>query len=154
MMNIQKAWEAQATATGVVYLVPAGLPAHLKPGASRLDVGSASQGEQRARGVPRVFTFDTLHKALQVTFANPTMDLQTITMDDDNITMDQVEATPGSVVFEGNNVNPANESAWVLIDTVTSNGVSVNDDVYQFVRVNVSDAGDTGTVLVSLSASS
>jgi hypothetical protein len=154
MIIIQKAWEAFVVGTGLVRLIPAGLPAHLRPSAARLDVGSASQGEQRSSGVPHAFTFDTLHKTVHIKFADPVMNLQSITMDNDVITLDQTVATPGSVTWQGNNINPALESAWVVLDTITADGVKTNDDVFQFIRVNVSDAGDTGTVLVSLSASS
>lgn len=154
MHDIFKAWEGLATGTGVIPLIPAGLPAHLKPTAPRLDVGSASQGEQRSFGVPHVFVADTVNKTLQVEFVDPTLDSQLITLDNNSVTLDATIAVPGSVSWEGNNINPNSEAAWVALGSVTADGVTTNSAVYQFLRVKVADAGSTGAVLLSVNASS
>jgi hypothetical protein len=120
-MNIQKAYEGTltGTTTGVVSLYPAGLPAHLKPSATRLGVGSDVSGEQRVSARDYVFVEDTPSMTLSCTFAST-----------------------GSAQIQVCNGDPTTAANWVNAGTaVAANGSHTYTGNNKFARVNVTANG-------------
>jgi hypothetical protein len=150
--RIQKSWEGTGTATGIVGLYPAGLPIHLKPTAKRLDFGSGLIGEQRVTARDYVFTHDTTDKTIQVLFAVPTADSTILTADNDTLKADATTTTAGSVTFEGTNNDPGSEP-WVVLTTLTADGVGSSVIPYRFVRVKTTDLGSAGVFQVFVATS-
>lgn len=150
--RIQKAWEGTAKATGVVGLFTAGLPVHLRPDVKRLEFGSDPTGEQRVAPRNFVFAHDTTDKTMQLVFAAPTADNTLLTADSIANTADATTVTGGSVTFEGTNADPST-APWVVLGTLTSNGVLSSTIPYRFIRVNTSDTGSTGAFRVHVATS-
>lgn len=120
MSNIQKAWEATVTATGVVAFVPAGLPAHLLPSAARNPEGP----DVRVPTVQHLFVEDTPKRKLTVNLAST-----------------------GSVTYQGCDGDPSVAGNWYDIGSaITSDGAVSEEILRRFVRVNVTDAGTGVTV--------
>lgn len=150
--RIQKAWEGVGKTTGVVGLFTAGLPAHLRPDVARLSFGSDVSGEQRVAARGYVFAHDTTDKTIQVLFAVPTADSTVLTADNDVLKADATTVTPGSVTFEGTNNNPDSEP-WVVLATLTANGVGSSVIPYRFIRVKTTDVGSSGVFQVFVATS-
>lgn len=118
-MNIQKAYEGTSTLTGVLPLIPRGLPAHLKPSADRLSPGSDVSGEQRVNAVNHVFVQDAPNLTLSCTFAST-----------------------GGAQIQVCNGDPATAANWVNAGTALSaNGSQSYTGQHLFARVNVTANG-------------
>jgi hypothetical protein len=169
MHQIQKAWEGIARAVGAVSLFPMGYPAHMRPEATRLSLGSASQGEQRVSSGNYIDTHSTTYKTVQILFAVPTADSTVLTADNDECTVDATEVTAGSVTLEATNNHPTAEP-WVVLASIETtgfvsttdgfvlleNGVTLNHELspYRWMRVRSTDLGSTGSFQVFVAASS
>jgi hypothetical protein len=125
---VTRSYKGSLTGVGVISLFPGMSPAHMLPSASRLDVGSASQGEQRFALVPHVFAGDTLNKSLAVKITGS-----------------------AEVVLEGTNDEDPNDvgANWFPMGSaLTANGVVSSSVPARFVRVRVHSG--SGDVVVSL----
>lgn len=119
-MNIQKAYEGASADTGVLPLIPLGLPAHLKPSADRLARGSDISGDQRVNAVDHVFVQDTPNMTLACTFSGGT----------------------GSAQLQVCSGDPSVAANWVDAGAaVTANGSDSYSGQHLFARVSVTNAG-------------
>jgi hypothetical protein len=130
-MSVTRAYRGAASGAGVVPLEPTGLPAHLRPGASKAGVGNSLVDDQRVAALPHVFIGDAGKASLAVQIANT-----------------------ATVAFQGCNGDPSVAGEWFdLATALTSSGVMVATAVARFARANVT-AHTSGAVGVQLTATS
>ena len=127
MNDVTRHYEGSiGAATGVIPLYWGGMPIHMLPSATRLEPGSASQGEQRVTPKNYVFTGDVQYKEFLLEITGS-----------------------ATVKIEGTNDDPKSANpVWMVHGSDhNANATVVVDSVCRFMRVNKTH-GD-GTVRVS-----
>lgn len=125
MSCVTRNYKGTQTGEGTVKVYEGGLPAHMLPTATRLDIGSASQGEQRAAFKSYFFTGDVLNKSVSA----------------------KITST-ATLAFEGTNDDPKDVNAqWFPLDTaLTSTGVMKSTIPALFSRLRVSSGAGIAAV--------
>lgn len=129
MGNIQKAWEGAATnTTGVLPLVPQGLPAHMGLQSAVSPVDGSLHSDPRYPAKPHVFVEDTPTRTVDVDIAGT-----------------------GSVDLQGCNGDPSSAGNWFTIQTVATSTVVYDNTALRFLRISVTSLA--GDLRVAISAS-